>query len=262
MAILNKSSIHKLSDNEIVRLVEENTSISKILQHLNIKKTNFYAITLLKNRIIFLNINTAHFINELVFPRQLPLNEVMVENSTYARSCLKKRLLKDGILKNECSECGVKDIWNNKPISIQLDHINGIYNDHRLENLRMLCPNCHSQTGTFAGKNNRVENFSCIDCKIELAIKRKKSRCLNCYDKFKIDKKNKTRKPRPRKVSRPSKEDLFFLMWKNPSIIIAKEFGVSSRAIGKWAKSYNIPKPPRGYWAIIQHLKTDKEKEF
>jgi hypothetical protein len=70
----------------------------------------------------------------------------------YGRVHLKERLLKEGILKNECSECGISE-WKDKPLICHLDHKNGIGTDHRLKNLRMLCPNCHSQTLTYAGKN-------------------------------------------------------------------------------------------------------------
>ena len=67
---------------------------------------------------------------------------------------LKERLVKEGILEYKCAECGISK-WNNKPLSLHLDHINGINNDHRIENLRFLCPNCHSQTDTYAGKNRK-----------------------------------------------------------------------------------------------------------
>jgi len=68
------------------------------------------------------------------------------------RANLKLRLLKGGLLKRECAICGIKD-WMNKPLAFDLDHINEINDDNRLENLRILCPNCHSQTETHAGKN-------------------------------------------------------------------------------------------------------------
>lgn len=83
------------------------------------------------------------------------LEEIMVKNGWYNRVHLKRRLIESNILKNQCSECGLEPIWNKKKLSLQLDHINGIHNDDRLENLRLLCPNCHSQTENFAGRNTR-----------------------------------------------------------------------------------------------------------
>lgn len=68
---------------------------------------------------------------------------------------LKKKMLKEGIIEKKCSWCGIADKWNGKPIILHLDHINGINNDHRLENLRLLCPNCHSQTDTYAGRGKK-----------------------------------------------------------------------------------------------------------
>jgi 5-methylcytosine-specific restriction endonuclease McrA len=76
-----------------------------------------------------------------------------------ARSTIKRHLLRAGIITNRCDLCGLSD-WRGKPLSIQIDHVNGIRDDHRLENLRMLCPNCHSQTETFAARNNRKRRHS------------------------------------------------------------------------------------------------------
>jgi hypothetical protein len=67
---------------------------------------------------------------------------------------LKKRLIDEGYLKNECSICGISE-WNGKPLPLELDHIDGNPTNHNIKNLRMICPNCHSQTKTFRGKNKR-----------------------------------------------------------------------------------------------------------
>jgi Zn finger protein HypA/HybF involved in hydrogenase expression len=71
-----------------------------------------------------------------------------------ARGAIKRRLLEMGVMEARCSRCGLYD-WRGKPLIIHLDHVNGIRDDWRLENLRMLCPNCHSQTPTFSGRNRR-----------------------------------------------------------------------------------------------------------
>jgi Zn finger protein HypA/HybF involved in hydrogenase expression len=85
----------------------------------------------------------------------MDLDVLLVDNRPQtSRSHLKRRLIREHRLEAKCNECGIAD-WNNKPLSLQLDHINGQAKDNRLENLRLLCPNCHSQTETFAGRNCR-----------------------------------------------------------------------------------------------------------
>lgn len=72
------------------------------------------------------------------------------------RRCVIRRvLLREGVLEKRCAVCGI-DSWLGQPLSLHLDHINGIATDHRIENLRMLCPNCHSQTDTYGGRNLRL----------------------------------------------------------------------------------------------------------
>ncbi len=81
-----------------------------------------------------------------------PIDDLL--RSSKSRLTVKRRLLAEGLIQNKCDWCGLTE-WRGRPLSIQIDHVNGVYDDHRLENLRMLCPNCHSQTETFGAKGRR-----------------------------------------------------------------------------------------------------------
>jgi len=83
----------------------------------------------------------------------IPTAEILEgKHPQYQTNKLRKRLLKEGIKEDKCEECGIT-CYNNKPIVMHLDHIDGNSRNHNLNNLRLLCPNCHSQTDTWCGKN-------------------------------------------------------------------------------------------------------------
>lgn len=89
------------------------------------------------------------------FGKKYKLKDVLIDKSPYKSSYhLKERLYKENLKSKQCEECGLTE-WNGKEIKFELDHINGDNTDNRIENLKILCPNCHSQTPTFRNKRRK-----------------------------------------------------------------------------------------------------------
>lgn len=110
--------------------------------------------TLIK-RITELKIDISHFdsSNRKPIETAMPLEELFANGVDRNNTYLKKVLIREKILEYKCAICGNLGIWNNKPLTLQLDHINGDSLNNEIENLRLLCPNCHTQTETFCGRN-------------------------------------------------------------------------------------------------------------
>ena len=157
-----KSKVYDLTDEEFQQLIITSENFTDACRKIGLSINGSNGREQIKKRCRELNISFEHFSipkkNWNSHPKY-ELEEILVENSTYkAISRLKARLVKEGLLEYKCECCGNTGFWNNKPLSLQLDHKNGKNNDHRLENLRFLCPNCHSQTETFAGKNKTTSS--------------------------------------------------------------------------------------------------------
>ena len=158
---MNKS-IKDVSDLELQKIIDNTNSLSGILRMIGLSETCPHSRRILKDRISKLD-SSKYEENKLVkhpFSNIIPhkLNDddyFCVGNKRRSGANIKIRLLKYKNWIDECFECGLHPIWNNRPISLHVDHINGDPFDNRLENLRFLCPNCHSQTGTFGSKNRK-----------------------------------------------------------------------------------------------------------
>jgi len=219
----------KFNDAEFTDLIKKCTSFNEVHSYIGSNNRGGNNKTLHK-RIKALGLSTDHFtspykaIKLISKSKKIPLSDILVENSTYDRTRLKQRLIADGFLLNQCYICNQLPIWNNKPLVLQIDHINGIYNDNRLQNLRILCPHCHSQTNTFAGKCNKLVYIcSCGNNK----IKKSKS-CVKCSDLNK------------RKTSRPNIDVLISDIKEYGYYPLRLKYGVSDNAIRKWVKSYGF----------------------
>lgn len=184
--------------------------------------------------------------SEIYKPASYYLDNSNINISSHS---LKKKLIKDNIKEYKCEICN-NTHWNGKLIPLELDHINGDHFDNRLENLRIICPNCHAQTDTNSGKNIgkyasigeqvyptdlesvprgvpvriRVEAPKCQDC--NTVCSRKALRCKSCAAKAN----------NPTKISWPSNEQLLEFLKQKPFSILARELGVSDNAIRKRLK--------------------------
>lgn len=154
------SKLESITNENFTKLVNISDSIVDLQKRIGYGTSSGSVGKNIKKRIRELNLSVDHFTKskskrlENIGKSSYTLNEILIENSNYLnRGRLKIRLVKEGVLEYKCSCCNNKGEWLGKPITLQLDHINGICNDNRLFNLRFLCPNCHSQTETYSGKN-------------------------------------------------------------------------------------------------------------
>jgi transposase len=145
-------------EDEVFRqLVAEELSVAGVLRRM--KKPNAsFNYRMVRRGIKKLGLSTDHWRpNQPPQPgTTIPWEEVLIEGSPYTMNgSRKRRLIRQGLLENRCAVCGRLPEWEGNPLSLILDHINGIRNDHRLGNLRLVCPNCDSQLATFCGRNKR-----------------------------------------------------------------------------------------------------------
>lgn len=155
------SRLREVSSEEFSEIINTSYYMVDVLEKLGYSRTSGTMTKYVKRRIKEENLSTAHFIGMKGRsgrggkPRYT-MEEILVENSRYYNNdSLKRRLLNRKMLEEKCDICGILPEWCGKPLTLQLDHINGVSNDHRLINLRLLCPNCHSQTITYSGRNRK-----------------------------------------------------------------------------------------------------------
>ena len=147
------------TDEQFIEAVETSTSIRQVLFKLGLKEAGGnYEVA--KSRMSSLGVKLLSGPNgqgwskgKTLGPKR-PIEDYLKEDVRVQSFRLKNRLLAEGLKEHKCECCGITE-WNGKPAPIELDHINGNHHDNRLENLRILCPNCHAQTDTYRGKNKK-----------------------------------------------------------------------------------------------------------
>ena len=183
------------------------------------------------------------------FNRYIPSSYYTNDSSHNIESFkLKQKLIKEGIKKEQCEICGLTE-WQGQKIPLELHHINGNRYDNSLENLQVLCPNCHSLQEYHCGKNaGRYHPYIHIkkdkDAK-QKSEKQKSDICKSCGCKIGLYTKNnlcpKCFAIKRRKIDRPSREKLKEEIRTNSFVSLSKKYGVSDKAICKWCISYGLP---------------------
>lgn len=150
----------KWTDEQFIEAVKTSLSYAEVLRKIGLKAAGSNYDTI-KRKIKELSLDTTHMTGKVwnQGERYRPvmvaqsLETILIENSTYKSTYhLKDRLLKEGVKEYKCECCGSSE-WMGQPIALELHHVNGIKDDLRLENLQILCPNCHAFTDNYRGKN-------------------------------------------------------------------------------------------------------------
>ncbi len=226
--------MYKYEKGLFTEVVNKSKSLSDVARFLDLEPSKGNRDTI-KKYIEIYKLSTEHFSyvkrsNESLYRN---LEEILVINSTYSRGHLKNRLYKEGLKFEVCELCGQGNEWNGKRISLILDHINGINNDNRLKNLRILCPNCNATLDTHCGKNKSKyklyqhvdnDNTRCNDCACLIS-----KGCIRC---------SKCESINQRKVERPNYSTLIDNVKEFGYTKTGKKYGVSDNCIRKWIKIY------------------------
>lgn len=148
----------KVSDSEFAEAVAGARSIRATLAAIGLRPAGGNYATA-RRRIASMKLDTTHFSGMgwrrgslISVTGPIPLEQVLVEGRPTQSSDLRRRLLAAGLKDHECEVCR-RRVWNGRPMPLELDHLNGRREDNRLDNLRLLCPNCHAQTSTYRGRN-------------------------------------------------------------------------------------------------------------
>ena len=222
-------------------IVNSSKSMKEVVGKLGYKTQNGSNHKTIEKRLIKYGISIDHF--ESNKPIERNYENVFCINSTVTQATLRKWFLKISD-DSRCAICGQSKSWNNKNLTMILDHIDGDNHNNLPNNLRWICPNCNSQLETFAGRNNKKRTLKQGGKYIPVKNKRNSKKICpvcNINEIMKTSKMCKDCRIKEKRKNIPPKEELEKLIYAIPFIKIGKMYGVSDNAVRKWCKGYGLP---------------------
>lgn len=213
----------KLDKDAFRQAVADNISIAGVLRQLG-RAAVGSNYRLVHRWVKKLDLDTSHWkgsAHGTTQQRKLAWSEVLVTNSDRKITArLKRRMIKEGLLVEKCAICGMGPTWQGKPLTLILDHENGVRNDHRIENLRLVCPNCDSQLDTFCGRNRKPAEVPRCTCGRSKG--KRSDSCRHCAGSRQAT-----------KITWPSNTELRRRVEQGSYSEVARELGVSDNAVRK-----------------------------
>lgn len=267
------------SDEALIEAVKQSTSLRQVLLMLNLSPQGGGGYQTIQRRIKELELNTSHLTGKgWSKGKRFPVKDIekllVILERPVGSHALKKKLFKAGLKTPKCELCGWCEVSVDGRIPVELDHTNGNKLDNRIQNLRILCPNCHSLQITHRGCNKKSKDknkkFIAIPIKLEetpgglsakidellpRVCKEKIERwCEYCHNLIRgngVKYCDSICKAKSSRLVFLTKDVLEKLIWEKPSTKIASENGVSDSAIKALCRRLGVDKPPPGYWAKV-----------
>jgi transposase-like protein len=242
----------RFSEDAVRAAVAESFSYAEVLRRLGIRTAGGNHRTIRKYVDDVWEIPTDHFdprAGRAAGPsrRATPLAEILVERSTYHRGHLKRRLLAEGIKQPMCEMCGQGEVWRGQRMALILDHVNGVHDDHRLENLRILCPNCNATLDTHCGRHNRRKHADRICPVCATAFRPANGGQQYCsWSCGGRGERSRRVQRAQRRVERPPYEQLLAEIQEVGYLAVGRKYGVTDNAIRKWRRAYEAERRAAG----------------
>lgn len=246
-ATLGSPGVPRYGEREAREAVAASRSYSEVLRRLGMRPAGGNHKLLRRYVDEVWSISTDHFDPGAAARANLnraakPIEEILVVESSYSRGKLKDRLFGEGLKERRCEMCGQDERWRGRSMALILDHINGVPNDNRIENLRILCPNCAATLDTHCGRKNRREPVmrSCNRCRREFMAKYRRHRycsraCGVRWDRAAV---RGVSNAAARRVERPPRDRLLAEIEATSYAGVGREYGVSDNAVRKWVRFY------------------------